>query len=115
MTAIEESLSAYEADIDFPDASGMEHLQMLMTRSELHRVGHLLNTEQQIRLVKADKVLLQHAHKFYQAIQSIADLARWRETEIGVTPEHWWWYLDVLAQLPAGVVTANVSALSVDI
>ncbi len=55
MTAIEENLSAYEADVDFPDASGMEHLQMLMTRSELNRDGHLLTTEQQIRLANADK------------------------------------------------------------
>lgn len=114
MTAIEENLTAYEADVDFPDASGMEHLQMLMTRSELHRVGHLLTPEQQIRLANADKTMLQHAQQFYQAIGSIADLARWRETEAGVTTEHWWWYLDVLAQLPAGVVSPDLSALSVD-
>ena len=114
MTDIEKNLSAYEVDVDIPDVSGMEHLQMLMTRSELHRVKHLLTTAQQIRLANADKTLLQHAHLFYQAIQSIADLARWRETEISVAPEHWWWYLDVLAQLPAGVVTADLSALSVD-
>ena len=88
---------------------------MLMTRSELHRDGHLLTTEQQIRLANADKKLLQHAHRFYRAIQSIADLARWRETEADVTSEHWWSYLDVLAKLPAGVVTAKVSALRVDI
>ena len=37
MTTIEKDLSAYEADVEFPDVSGMEHLQMLMTRSASHR------------------------------------------------------------------------------
>ena len=114
MTAIERDLSAYETDVDFPDVSGMEHLQMLMTRSALHRVEDQLTPEQQRRLANADKRLLQRAHLFYQAIQAIADLARWRETETDVTPEHWWWYLDVVAQLPAGAVIADFNALPVE-
>ncbi|MDE0077692.1 MAG: hypothetical protein OXO50_09240 [Caldilineaceae bacterium] len=114
MTAIEKNLSAYEADVDFPDVSGMEHLQMLMTRSELHRDQEQLTAEQRTRLANADKNLLQQAHLFYQAIRAIADLARWRETETGVTPEHWWWYLDVLAQLPAGAVVAEFNASPVE-
>ena len=114
MTAIEKDLSAYEADVEFPDVSGMEHLQMLMTRSALHRVEDQLTTAQKIRLAKADESLLHHVHLFYQAVQTIADLTRWRETEEGVTPEHWWWYLDVLAQLPAGVAIAEFSSFSVE-
>ncbi|MCZ0938430.1 MAG: hypothetical protein OXJ55_07320 [Caldilineaceae bacterium] len=109
MTAIEKDLSAYEADVEFPDVSGMEHLQMLKIRSALHRVEDQLTTAQKIRLAKADESLLQQADLFYQAVQTIADLARWRETEEGVTPEHWWWYLDVLAHLPEGVVLAEFS------
>lgn len=112
MTAIEKILSAYEVDVGFPDVSGMEHLQMLMTRSELHRIEHQLTAEQQIRLAQADKTLLQQALLFYQAIQSIADLAHWREAETGVTPAHWWWYLDVLAQLPTDALTAAVEPIS---
>jgi len=113
MTAVEKNLAAYEADVDFPAVSGMEHLQMLMTRSELHRVQGQLTAEQRTRLASADKSLLRQAHLFYQAIQAVADLARWRETETGVTPEHWWWYLDVLAQLPAGAVVAGFNAFPV--
>ena len=30
-----ELIAAYEVDVQFPDVSGMEHLDMLMTRSEL--------------------------------------------------------------------------------
>ncbi len=113
MTTIEEKLSAYEVDVDFPEVSGMEHLQMLLTRSELYRAGPLLNSEQTTRLARADRKLLQQAQSFYEAIQAVADLTSWREGAGGVTPEHWWWYVDVLAQLPAGTATAEVNALSV--
>lgn len=114
MTTIEEKLSAYEVDVAFPDVSGMEHLQMLMFRSELHAMGHLLTSEQEARLATADKRLLRQAQQFYEAIQSIADLTGWRETADGVTPEHWWWYPDVLAQIPAGAVTTELNAFSVE-
>ncbi len=112
MNTVEERLSAYEVDVEFPDVSGLEHLQMLMTRSELHDAGHLLTTDQQTRLANADKKLLQHVRKYNDAIQSIADLTHWRESTAGVTPEHWWWYLDVLAQLPAGPETVGINALA---
>jgi len=50
-------------------------------------------------LAEADRVLLQQAGRFYQAIQGIADLEAWRRDE-NVPAAHWWWYLDVLARLP---------------
>ena len=113
MKTIEEKLSAYEVDVGFPEVSGMEHLQMLLARSELHEADRLLDSEQKTRLARADRKLVQQAQSFYEAIQAIADLASWRERAGFVTPEHWWWYLDVLAQLPAGTATAEVNALSV--
>lgn len=94
MTTIEEKLSAYEVDVDFPEVSGMEHLQMLLARSELHRAGRLLGSEQKSRLARADRKLLQQAQSFYEAIREDADLTSWREGAGGVTPENWWWYLD---------------------
>lgn len=113
MTSIEENLSAYEVDAAYPEVSGMEHLQMLLVRSELHEAGHRLDSEQKTRLASADRKLLQQAQSFYEAIQEIADLDSWREGAGGVTPEHWWWYLDVLAQLPVGAAPVEVDALSV--
>lgn len=113
MTTTEEKLTAYEVDVEFPGVSGMEHLQMLMTRNELHSAGHLLDRKQKARLAPADRKLLQQALPFYDTIQEIADLASWREHAGGVSPEHWWWYLDVLAQLPAGTATADVNSFSV--
>jgi hypothetical protein len=77
-------------------ASRMEHLDMLLTRSEIAKDEHGLTAEQRTRLAEADKVLLQQAGRFYLAIQKVADLDAWRRDE-NVPPAHWWWYLDMLA------------------
>ena len=99
MTHYDELIAAYEVDVRFPDVSGLEHLDMLLTRSEIAKGEGQLTAEQRARLAEADKVLLQQAHRFYQAIRRIADLDVWRREE-NVPPTHWWWYLDVLAHLP---------------
>jgi hypothetical protein len=99
MTDYDKLIAAYEVDVRFPDVSGMEHLDMLLTRSEIAKGEHGLTAEQRTRLAEADKVLLQQARRFYQAIRKVADLDAWRRDE-NVPPAHWWWYLDVLAQLP---------------
>jgi hypothetical protein len=52
------------------------------------------------RLINADKQLMSQARQFYESIQSIADLASWRRSELAPAT-HWWWYLDVIAYLPA--------------
>lgn len=94
-----ELIAAYEADVQFPDVSGMEHLDMLMTRSEIARNELHLSEEERQRVLNADRLLLQQAHRFYESIQAIADLAIWRRDE-NVSVAHWWWYLDVIVQLP---------------
>jgi len=95
-----ELIVAYETDVQFPDVSGMEHLDMLMTRSEIARHERHLSDEERKRVLKADKLLLRQARQFLESIQSMADLASWRRDE-GVSVTHWWWYLDVIAQVPA--------------
>ncbi|MFN8492756.1 MAG: hypothetical protein U0350_34455 [Caldilineaceae bacterium] len=92
-------ISAYETDVQYPDVSGMEHLDMLVTRSVLAENTQRLTPAQQARLAMADQALLQQARLFYAAIQRIADLVAWR-TQEQIPSAHWWWYLDVLAQLP---------------
>jgi hypothetical protein len=111
MNEMEKLLAAYEVDVDFPDVSGMEHLQMLMTRSQLHKFEAQLSGAQKRRLLAADQKLLKQAHLFSQTIQLIANLAEWRRLE-DVTPDHWWWYLDVLAQLPEGTVISSTKAVT---
>lgn len=99
MNEIEKLLAGYEADVDFPDVSGMEHVQTLVTRSKLYELARQLNSTQKQRLLTADQKLLKQASLFFSAIQSIADLPKWRQMQ-GVTPDEWWWYLDVLTKLP---------------
>ena len=99
MTDYDQLVAAYEVDVRFPDVSGMEHLEMLCTRSDIARGETHLTVEQRARLAEADKLLLQQARRFYQGIQRIADLEAWRRQQ-ETPPAHWWWYLDVLAQLP---------------
>jgi hypothetical protein len=98
MTDYEKLIAAYEVDVRFPDVSGMEHLDMLLTRSEIAKCKNL-TAEQRRRLAEADKTLLRQAQYFYQTIKKVADLETWRRDE-NVPITHWWWYLDVLAQLP---------------
>jgi hypothetical protein len=94
-----ELITAYETDVQFPEVSGMEHLDMLMTRSRIAQYASHLSDEERRRVLEADQLLLRQAKQFYQSIQDIADLASWRRDE-NVPVTHWWWYLDVIAQLP---------------
>lgn len=103
----DELVTAYETDVRFPEVSGMEHLDMLMTRSEIASVEPHLSAALRERVLQADKQLMSRARQFYGAIQAIADLASWRRSEF--TPiTHWWWYLDVLAQLPVSPDTTTL-------
>jgi len=99
MKSAADRLWDYEVDVQDPNVSGMEHLEMLFNRSELAKVESALNGEQRKRLAVADQRLLQQAKQFYQAIQTIANLQSWRERKQAPT-SHWWWYLDVLSSAP---------------
>lgn len=92
-------LESFEADVQFPDVSGMEHLDMLMSRSQIVKYEAHFTGKEKERLRKADRLLLQNAKQFYSAIRQVADIAIWRADE-KVPPSHWWWFLDVVVQLP---------------
>ena len=94
-----ELITAYETDVAFPDVSGMEHLDMLMTRSEIAQHDAHMSNEEWQRVLSADRDLQRQAKQFYTAIQKIADLADWRRQQ-NMPATHWWWYLDTIIQLP---------------
>jgi hypothetical protein len=104
-----ELIATYEVDVQCPDVSGMEHLEMLMTRSEISRNELHLSGEERERILNADKVLLENARQFYESIQAIADLDSWRRDE-NVPPTHWWWYLDVIVKLPMRIEMSTKSS-----
>jgi hypothetical protein len=93
---LESLLAAFETDVRFPDTSGMEHFDMLLSRTKLENNKQLLTVEQKERLAVADEQMARQLDSFYAAIVQVADLADWRE-KINPPATHWWWYLDVLS------------------
>lgn len=94
----DELIHDYEVDVEFPDVSGIEHLDMLLARSEIAEIEHDLTEEQRQRVYNADKLLVEYAQQFYESIQRIASLEQWRQHHKAKVT-HWWWYLDVIAQV----------------
>jgi hypothetical protein len=94
----DELIHDYEVDVEFPEVSGIEHLDMLLARSDIANIEQELTEEQRQRVSNADQQLIEHAQQFYEAIQRIASLEQWRQQH-NVHVTHWWWYLDVIAQL----------------
>jgi hypothetical protein len=92
----------YAVDTQYPDVSGIEHLQMLDTRSRLAEIEDTLTAEERHVLEIADRRLLAHAAEFLAEISRFADLAKERQ-RLQPPPEYWWWYLDVLARAPVFV------------
>lgn len=95
-----ELLQAYVVDTRYPDVSGIEHLQMLRRRSELADLEHTLSRKERSQLTEADARLLTHAAEFLAELSRFVDLAAERR-RLRIPPSHWWWYLDVLVQVPA--------------
>ena len=104
---LEKLLLAYETDVRFPDVSGMEHLDMLLTRTKIEEHKGRLRQEQRERLVTADQKLVQQSDQFYVAISQVADLTAWRD-KVHAPVSHWWWYLDVLAHAWPCMQPANI-------
>jgi hypothetical protein len=92
-------LMHYCVDVQHPEVSGAEHLEMLHIRDRLAEFEPTLTAEDQEALAEADRVLVECAAAFYQEILRFLDLAAYRR-EYGIQPARWWWYLDVVSHLP---------------
>lgn len=103
-------LKKYMTDVEFPEVSGAEHLEMLQIRDRLFEQEQTLSAEEQVALNQADRRLVEQSARFFTELSRFLDLPQHRQTRhIPVT--RWWWYLDVLAQLPQ-TPPANVPARS---
>lgn len=101
-------LQHYQVDVAYPEVSGAEHLQMLQIRDELAELAPALSPEERDALGAADKRLLEQATAFHRELSRFIDLARHRQTH-AIPPSRWWWYLDVLAELPPGAVVSPIA------
>jgi hypothetical protein len=97
---VNDLLQAYVVDTQYPDVSGIEHLEMLKRRSELADLEHTLSYEESRQLAEADARLLTNAPGFLAELSRFIDLAAERH-RLHIPSSHWWWYLDVLVQVPA--------------
>jgi len=93
-------LENYQVDVEFPDVSGIEHWQMLKTRSELAKVEQQLTASERRVLAEADRKLARDAERFFAELSRFVDLAEERRRR-KPGPNEWWWYLDILVQVPA--------------
>jgi hypothetical protein len=58
-----------------------------------------LSESEKQQLSLADQLLIKSAQEFYIELSSVIDLKKKRESE-NISPVSWWWYVDVLANLP---------------
>ena len=93
-------LRHYRVDVEHPDVSGFEHLEMLQVRSQLAQLEATLSPQERAYLDEADRRLLQQAAAFHAELARITSLGEERARR-QPPPSHWWWYLDVLVQLPS--------------
>ena len=92
-------LTHYFVDVQHPEVSGAEHLEMLHIRDRLAEIKSTLTSAEQDTLAEADRMLVEQAPAFYKELLRFLDLAAYRR-EHGIPPAHWWWYLDVVSHLP---------------
>ena len=93
-------LEQYRVDVDYPEVSGIEHVQMLETRSKLFAIESQLSATERRILLAADRKLAMQALGFLSELERFVNLADERRRR-KVVAEEWWWYLDVLVQIPA--------------
>ena len=72
---------------------------MLVRRDHLAELEGSFSPEEKAVLEEADRDLLSNSRAFATELDSCIDLAE-RRREEDISPERWWWYLDVLAHLP---------------
>ena len=94
-----ELLKGYMVDVQYPDVSGIEQHYMLFVRDQLALIKNQLTGEEQAILADADRQLSENAALFLPELSRFIDLADERSKK-AIPPERWWWYLDVIAQLP---------------
>ena len=92
-------LTHYCVDVQHPEVSGAEHLEMLKIRDQLSEVEATLSEAERQQLAEADRLLVTQAEVFSQELLKFLNLSQHRQTA-HIPPERWWWYLDVVRHVP---------------
>ena len=102
-------LQRYCMDVEFPEVSGAEHLQLLGTRDLLADKEGQLSSVEQAELHAADRRLARHAAAFHAELSRFTGQAQHRRAH-QIAPARWWWYLDVLIEVPAPTLESELPA-----
>jgi hypothetical protein len=92
-------LEHYMTSVEFPEVSGLEHLEMLQIRDKLFELEATLSDGEKEALNKADRRLVERVAEFHKGLSRFINFEQRRQAQ-QIPATHWWWYLDVLAQLP---------------
>ncbi|MCY7369091.1 MAG: hypothetical protein LH474_13175 [Chamaesiphon sp.] len=92
-------LKNYAIQMDYPTVSGAEHLETLEIRDQLSEIESSFSVEDRAFLFAADRKLMANIIAIHQELSRFIDLAKYR-SEQHISPQQWWWYLDVLSYLP---------------
>lgn len=94
----ERLLRDYSVSVRHPEVSGFEVLELLDLRTRIAGLEAKLTENEKRRLEEADSLFLKGVSRFYESLAQVGDLANMRE-QVGVSPSHWWWYLEKLVQV----------------
>lgn len=98
-------LKIYNISLDYPEVSGAEQLEILMIRDQIAELETELSAKGRQTLSEADQKLIKNAKKIEQELSQFINLANYRKQE-DISPQKWWWYLDVLSHLPGSFRSA---------
>jgi len=94
-----ELLNHYLVDVEYPDVSGAELLEVLQIRDKLAQIETTLSRSEREKLTQADCRFIQQASIFHESLSPFINFQQRRQSQ-QISSQYWWWYLDVLSQLP---------------
>jgi hypothetical protein len=106
-------LENYKIQVDCPDVSGAEHLETLQIRDRLAELEANFSREDRDVLFSADRKLMINIAKIYRELSRFVDLGSYRE-QWKISPQKWWWYLDVLSNLPTTLIQTGKEPIELE-
>ena len=101
-------VNIYNLSLDYPEVSGAEQLEVLEIRDQIAELETELSEKDQKILSEADQKLINNVSIIYQEISRFINLADYRNKQ-KISSKKWWWYLDVLSNLPKLPLTSSPS------
>lgn len=92
-----ELLDEYSIGVLHPEVSGFEILELLDLRTQIAQIEPELTKKEQDKIEESDSIFLKNVNRFYENLSQVGDLSKMRKRR-GVSPSHWWWYLEKLIQ-----------------